>query len=110
MTELADRGEGNLLLSAASSPNRTREICHELLGDPGPEGLVGVTIGEDPDSWLEWIARDGTDLPPSVSVVDVGEGTRSVAPTEGVDCGHEGPSISIDPVPSPGNLTKLGSR
>jgi len=99
-----DLAADTVLLQATSAGDREQDLCGELLAEPAPDTLVGVTTTETPARWCSTHLDQTTADPENAQLVCVGERTRS-----GARGAAESAPISTATVPDPGNLTKLGT-
>lgn len=110
---VSDERVSSVLVATPPQHDAATEACSTLteIAPPSELATIAVTLSKSPDEWLDAYRSHVGSLPAHVSIVDVGEETRSAAS----DGGHpapfpNGPDGSIHTVQSPGNLTQLGVR
>lgn len=104
MDAVEDIRADNVLVQAPAFLDLERVVCGELLSQPAPDTLVGVTTTQTPDRWLTSHLERTTEPPDDVQLVCVGEQTRSAA-----SASSDSAPISTATVADPGNLTELGT-
>jgi hypothetical protein len=112
--ELVDRGD-DVLVTCPSFAEEESEACIDLLtlDDPAGTNVLSVAFTQSPNDRFEMWSRNVDEPPARAGVVSVEADTRSTAgtaPTLDDDPVATRGRVTIDTVPSPENLTRLGVR
>ena len=110
---VADESVSSVLVAVPPEHPEAADACSTLtvVAPTADLATIGVTLSKSPDDWLDELRSYTDSLPAHVSIVDVGEGTRSTASDGGQPAPFpNGPNGTVRTVRSPGNLTQLGVR
>lgn len=105
------RDYSNVFFLAPSLGSRGEEGCMELSTLVAPEraSVLVVTAVQTPDDRLDaWRTRVDEGLPDRMAFVEIGGATRSAGTGTSTIEDPAGGTIPVEPVPEPGNLTRLG--
>lgn len=104
----------NILVCSSTFEGGKREARGRLLGGPNPENRTAlvVTYTESADGWLTQYEQVTERFPEHLTIVSVGEATRSVGGPESTSSrppSHPG-GPAVDAIENPADLTGLGIK